>query len=265
MLARLSRNTARLLELQFEGLDESQSITEDEETLSLDIDAQAFRALVVPLPDLAWRNFARMCGQNIAPVYRSIQNMLANDVDHLTKLLLELEPLSKEDLYEGNEIDENAKASLCACCTGGNLTCGSNDLPLGYNMPPERPARKRRRSMSPQFDRPLVIPSIHPSIPTIIVTPCSSQPREISCRVPCQDGRFGNRLTVPLHIASNQFFPPQQLPLQPLPQMDRWQYLHGHWWAILPNLEDQMKKGMFSRPLVVRKRPCRLPCPRVTV
>jgi hypothetical protein len=30
--------------------------------------------------------------------------MLANDVDHLTKLMLELEPLSKEDLYEGNEV-----------------------------------------------------------------------------------------------------------------------------------------------------------------
>jgi hypothetical protein len=30
--------------------------------------------------------------------------MLANDVDHLAKLLLELEPLSKEDLYVANEV-----------------------------------------------------------------------------------------------------------------------------------------------------------------
>lgn len=122
---------------------------------------------MLPLPDLAWRHLARLCGQNLTPMYRSIQNMLANDVDHLAKLLLELEPLSKEDLYVANEvsvfvvlvlwlqlinavqIDENAKASLCFCCVGDNLTCGSNDLPLGYSTPQERPLRKRRRSLSP--------------------------------------------------------------------------------------------------------------------
>ena len=98
---------------------------------------------------------------------------------------------------------------------------------------------------------PLVITNPDPSIPTIVVTPCPSLPRELACLVPYQDAAFGNRLTVPTHPALNDAHPP--LVAKPFPLVERWRYEGGHWRAQLPPVQEQMSKGMFSRPLSTRR------------
>ena len=99
---------------------------------------------------------------------------------------------------------------------------------------------------------PLVITNPDPSIPTIVVTPCPSLPRELACLVPYQDAAFGNRLTVPTHPALNDAHPP--LVAKPFPLVERWRYEGGHWRAQLPPVQEQMSKGMFSRPLSTRRQ-----------
>ena len=112
-----------------------------------------------------------------------------------------------------------------------------------------------------QLDQPLVIPSTHPSIPTIIITPCPRLPRETSCRVPLQDSAFGMKLTVPMHPVFNQCFPPQIPSLSP-PQSDHWRFTDGHWQAVVPGLEEQTRNHLFSRTFVIKKKACRMPCSR---
>ncbi len=91
-----------------------------------------------------------------------------------------------------------------------------------------------------------------PSIPTIVVTPCASLPRASACLIPYQDAAFGNRLPVPTHPALNDVFPP--LVAKPFPLVERWRYEDGHWYAQLPPVQEQMSKGMFSRPLSTRRQ-----------
>jgi hypothetical protein len=66
------------------------------------------------------------------------------------------------------------------------------------------------------------------------------------------------KLTVPMHPVFNQCFPPQIPPLS-VPQLEEWRYVHGHWWAIVPTLEEQARNGLFSRALVIKKKPSRMP------
>jgi hypothetical protein len=99
-----------------------------------------------------------------------------------------------------------------------------------------------------------VITNKYPSIPTIIITPCPTLPRDRSCLVPYQDVSFGNRLAVPMHPVVNDVFPPL-LP-KSAPHIERWRFKDGHWWAVLPSLEEQTKRGLFSRPITRRKRIC---------
>ena len=105
-----------------------------------------------------------------------------------------------------------------------------------------------------ELDDVLVISSSDPSIPTIVITPCPSQPRDPSCLVPYQDVSFGNRLAVPTYPVVNDSFPPM-LP-KPAPFVDRWRFKDGHWWAVLPAPEEQSTRGMFSRPMSRRRRVC---------
>lgn len=114
------------------------------------------------------------------------------------------------------------------------------------------PIFRKRRKTDPELDGVLVIPGSHPSIPTIVVTPCQDTPHDRSCLVPYQDASFGNRLAVPTHPVVNGVHPPLQL--RPLPYVDHWCFKDGHWWAVLPTLEEQMKRNMFSRPIPRRKR-----------
>lgn len=98
----------------------------------------------------------------------------------------------------------------------------------------------------------LVITNDDPSIPTIVVTLCPSLPRGDACLIPYQDAAFGNRLPVPTHPVLNDVFPP--LMAKPFPLVERWRYEDGHWHAQLPPVQEQMSKGMFSRPLSTRRQ-----------
>lgn len=143
--------------------------------------------------------------------------------------------------------------------------------------------RKRRRSPSPvshlimfpcstaayqifQNDNMCLIhPSTHPSVPTIIISPSPPNVRETSCWVPLQDSRFSNQLTVPSYHCINDYHPPQIRPQQnpnatrhtghpPLSAVERWKYEDGHWQAVLPSLEAQIQRGLFSRPIIHKRR-----------
>lgn len=96
------------------------------------------------------------------------------------------------------------------------------------------------------------IRSFNPEIPTIVITPCPTQERDRSCWVPYQDASFGNRLSVPMHPAVNDVFPP--LMAKPVPFVEHWRFIDGHWRALLPSPEEQMQKGMFSKPALARRR-----------
>lgn len=94
-------------------------------------------------------------------------------------------------------------------------------------------------------------------IPTIVITPVDSQPPEKSSWVPIQDTCFGARLTVPTHSALNAAHPPMVLPSYafiPLQSFVRWTYKFGHWCAVPPGLDEQDRKGIFSRPVGIRRR-----------
>jgi hypothetical protein len=106
---------------------------------------------------------------------------------------------------------------------------------------------------------PLVIWNKDPSVPTIVITPCDAQPRESSCWVPFQDACFGNRLVVPAHPVVNEVYPP--LLARPLPLARSWEYTGGHWRAVLPTVDEQVRRGLFSRTLTARRRArwCRSP------
>ena len=101
-------------------------------------------------------------------------------------------------------------------------------------------------------DDPLTIRNDDPSIPTIVMTPCDIQPRESSCWVPFQDACFGNRLVVPAHPVVNDVYPP--LLARPLPLSRNWEYAGGHWHVVLPPVDEQVRRGLFSRALGARRR-----------
>ncbi|KAK7465260.1 hypothetical protein VKT23_005239 [Stygiomarasmius scandens] len=153
------------------------------------------------------------------------------------------------------------------------------------NSERELPPRKQRRST--YLTQPIVIPSTHPLTPTIIITPCSSESEKTSSstnayeasffsRVPVQDSAFRSRLTVPRHPTFNCIFPPMRMalllsvsstsstrpstksysnsvsmiippPASLHPLVETWRWKDGHWQAVLPGIEEQVKRGMFSR------------------
>lgn len=97
------------------------------------------------------------------------------------------------------------------------------------------------------------------SIPAIIITPAPYQAPEKSAWVPIQDTCFGQRLTVPTHTALNTAHPPMLVSAfyhaySRMSAVRCWTYRHGHWCAVVPGLDDQERRGLFSRPLGVRRR-----------
>jgi hypothetical protein len=237
-------------------------------------------AILNPLPDLAWRGLAGMCGRTISPVYHSIQNVLYDDVEQLAQLMSDLETSSEEASsakstvshpsctdyapeyqFSCLQIDEDALAFLPT----PDL---APDLPP--HNPPQIPTTSLKRhcpsltltqplSIPSAPSQPLSIPSATPSTPAIIITPCGPAPHDFSCRAPLQDSSFGTRLTLPTHTSFNRAFPPQPYPLVPTPGMvhvDRWRYVRGHWHAVLPSLEEQRRRGAFSRAIVGKRKAC---------
>jgi len=64
------------------------------------VDVDVLRRFVRPWPDLAWQNIAAMCGRTITPVYKGLQTLLSDDVEHIAHLLSELEPFCHDDMID---------------------------------------------------------------------------------------------------------------------------------------------------------------------
>jgi len=223
----------------------AQSCPEDEDEPVLSVDVAELRNLFPPLPSFAWQHVTAAYTRTVLPICSTVYSTIHRDIDQLTQLFVDLDiasltQTSSESYIEDADADDSgshaASDRMPACAT------------------PELPQRKRQRSHSsePIFESEWIIPSTDPSIPTIVVTPCPPQSPDSSCWVPYQDASFGNLLTVPTHPAVNDIFPP--LLAKHSPFVEKWAFTGGHWKAILPSLEEQMQKGMFSRPMFLRRR-----------
>ena len=112
------------------------------------------------------------------------------------------------------------------------------------------------------------------NLPRIILTPPTPEPSETPTfqRVPLQDSAYGARLTVPSYSAVNVLHPPMSfnqeifaspfvpLSLSPLAVTvvaKKWEYVNGHWAAVLPSQDEQLRRGLYSRPRRVRLRTSR--------
>ncbi|OCH90046.1 hypothetical protein OBBRIDRAFT_887972 [Obba rivulosa] len=234
MLSRLARGAASVLGVSFDA-DDCSGAREDVLLVNMD----ELRALVRPLPDIAWAKVADACMRTISPVCRVVSHTLHDDVEEVVRLLADLDsPLG--DIPEDDTVNGD----------GPSNALPSNAHPTSVlATSPDRLRRKRRRS---SVAIPIVIAAADPSLPTIVITLCPSQPRDSACLVPYQDASFGNRLAVPSHPVLNAVFPP--LVAKPSPLVEQWRYESGHWRGLLPDPEEQLSKGMFSRPLPARRQ-----------
>ncbi|KAF9075024.1 hypothetical protein BDP27DRAFT_99303 [Rhodocollybia butyracea] len=242
MLARISKGTAHALGLTFtrssstRRLQDSVSVEGDSEEVIIDLDV-----LLLPVHDflVPWLRYADQCRRTIAPVYHNLQNILtlSEDVERIAQLLLSLESSDEDDPYDYDDTD----------------SCIMNLGPDSQSIFPYLERPPHRQQYHPKT--PVVIPGSHASIPTIIITPCESQARETSALAPIQDSAFGSQLTIPCHPKINHAFPPMASNAPSIymnPTLD-WTWRNGHWQAILPRLDEQMVKEMFSRPISRRR------------
>ncbi|TFK94970.1 hypothetical protein K466DRAFT_508413 [Polyporus arcularius HHB13444] len=239
MLARLSLAASRTFASTIEVGGQCLASEDEREVLSLNVEELC--QLVRPLPQLAWGTMSHICTRTIIPVYNALSTTLYDDVEGLAQLFVDMETaaLERDVYFEPSERDV-LPTRLKPSESTENMASS-----------PSPPHRARRRS-SLRGNNPLVIENDDPSIPTIVITPCPSIPREVACLVPYQDAAFGNRLPVPTHPVLNDVFPP--LLAKPFPLVERWRYEDGHWHAQLPPVQEQMSKGMFSRPLSTRRQ-----------
>ncbi|TFK41928.1 hypothetical protein BDQ12DRAFT_732688 [Crucibulum laeve] len=250
MLTRLSLRAVQLLDVQFE--DSSTSIP-DSGSNSLTVDLDALRGLVSPLPDNAWQRVAGVYGNTLLPIFRNMQTMLSEDVEQIAQVLSDLERRHEDSFnYEPvSVLSQLHPLSLYA----PNL---QSDVHSNTPTPATRPLRKRRDSAE-SCEEPIVIQSLHQSAPTIVITPCASQAPESSCRVPFQNRAFGNLMTVPAHPTFNNVYPPMIPERCRTPTLRKWKWQDGHWQTVLPSIEEQTKKGMFSRAYNGRRKASRAP------
>ncbi|KAG7098168.1 hypothetical protein E1B28_000136 [Marasmius oreades] len=264
MLARLSNTTVKAMGFSFTQTRASitttsstvHSSTSDELVIDLD-----FLQLMRPMQDLT--RLFHGCGKALAPVWNNIQDTISSDVERMALLLWEL-----EEGYDPGEVDSvlNDPAEHEHDLHATHLP-NTRKSPT-YRLYGERPPRIQRNSS--YTTQPKIIPNPDPSIPTIIITPCldfesstsESESETSHCHVPIQDSAFNTRLTVPDHYPTfNQIFPPM-LPLIPAPFRNgdveltklEWRWHEGHWEAVVPELEEQVRLGLFSRGVKVRTR-----------
>ncbi|KAF8203912.1 hypothetical protein BJ912DRAFT_1037271 [Pholiota molesta] len=247
MLASLTTSTTRLLDVRIEQSGRSIYQTEDEET-ALIVDLDALRGLFLPVPNNVWFRAAGACTRAVTPICSNFASLINSDLNNVAQLMLDLESNDRDPLEDALPV------GLLNLTTKESTASDQRDDSI------TRPIRKRRRSSHPT--KPLVITSPHPSVPTIVITLSPPQSREtnLSCRVPYQDYAFGNLLTVPSHPVFNKVHPPMMLAASTLPQLDEWRWVNGHCEAILPSLKEQTKKGLFSRPLALKRRTSRSSC-----
>ena len=99
-----------------------------------------------------------------------------------------------------------------------------------------------------------------------MITPCEGEgegegeragEERTCCWVPVQDACFGKRLVVPAHAAVNEVFPPQLGMGRAGVLARQWEYADGHWRAVLPSVDEQMRRGLHSRAVSHRRRSSR--------
>ncbi|KDQ63044.1 hypothetical protein JAAARDRAFT_29037 [Jaapia argillacea MUCL 33604] len=244
MLSNLRRKAARLL-LETEH-DTCYTSPEYEDVL-VSLDLSALREVLLPKPQIPWRRVFEICTSTIVPMYKIIQDTIVTDVEHLTKLFSDMEMSQSQD----DDDDLGDELPLLLPSSPPN---SEDDDCIAF----EAPRRQRRwRCSALEFDKPVVIPSNNNGVPTIVISPCPSDLERTSCWVPTQDASYGNRLPVPTHIPVNQVFPPlapNQTSFLTLRRMEKWRYIDGHWWAVLPTLEEQARRGMFSKAVNMRRK-----------
>ncbi|KAF9263745.1 hypothetical protein L218DRAFT_944215 [Marasmius fiardii PR-910] len=267
MLARLSNTSIKALGLNFSHAHARASITassvhsssSDGDELVIDLD---FLQLVRPIQD-----FSRLlngCGKLLAPVWNNIQDTLSYDVERMALFLLE------EGSYDADEVESDSTdaAEEDPPELGTFLTNGTQKSPFLYG---ERPPRIQRSSS--YLTQPKTISNPDPSIPTITITPCPDDldldletlSSSSECHVPIQDSGFNSRLVVPDHYPTyNRVFPPMSLLACRNPELElttcsssssfKWRWCEGHWKAVLPELDEQVRRGLFSRVVIVKGR-----------
>lgn len=219
------------------------------------INLNGLRGSLPSLPENSLQRVAEHCDELFTPVCKT----LAEDINTITHLLLELETscdLEERKSTRESELD-TASPSLDQDndLVQANMVRGPQDL-----VHRERLFSKGRRLSYPP-PTPIIIPSTHPRAPSIMISPCGSQNQEKTCRVPYQNSAFGKMLTVPSHPSYNTIHPPMLIPpsSSSLPLLEDWRWNDGHWEAVLPCLQQQTKRGLFSKAQSARRRSHR-PC-----
>ncbi|EIM92362.1 uncharacterized protein STEHIDRAFT_143747 [Stereum hirsutum FP-91666 SS1] len=235
----LSQASSRVLDVRLETGGTAVSLPVEEQEISLNV--EALYALLPAAPQLHWRSVAGLCGSTVAPVYRSLQRRLLDDVEQVATMLV--------DLGLQNEADEDFESIPQPL---EDIILEPDTLIESLPGHDRERSPSRRKSKSPERQGPLRIENDDPSIPTIVITPCEAEERESSCWVPVQDACFGNQLVVPSHPVVNDVYPP--LLAKPMMCGRKWEYTEGHWRAVLPSLEEQVRRGLFSRVLSAKRR-----------
>ncbi|TDL28172.1 hypothetical protein BD410DRAFT_782138 [Rickenella mellea] len=170
----------------------------------------------LPTPENAIRSVAGFCNATVFPLCRYLETTLTNDFETLA-LLHEID----QDVISNESPPENS--------------------PLGTLL--SDASEPHQNTCGEQL------------IPKIVVTLAPPQPREASCWIPLQDSSFGMRLTVPSHALLNATHPPMVAAHAKYnPYIRSWKYERGHWKAVVPALDEQQRRGIFSRPSGLRRR-----------
>ena len=249
-------------------------------------DAQVLSELSLPAPEIALETVQNVCGKLFRPVYHYVESTFGEDMEKLVQTLNEADPdiaavfstfPVRTTAFESSRLPRRADLVIVSHIQDDDEDIyvisdsdSTESMPrredarqfpspppniyspeLKYDNTPAPGCNAEAGPSRPQTDA-IVVPSI-------VITPAPYQAPEKSAWVPIQDTCFGQRLTVPTHSALNAAHPPMLVPAYyhactRMPVVRSWTYKQGHWCAILPGLDEQERRGLFSRPLGARRR-----------
>ncbi|KAI5124142.1 hypothetical protein M0805_000953 [Coniferiporia weirii] len=272
MFSRLSEACSQLADLYWGigGEDESNDKDEDgrrnrpsapqepPETTFLPPDVQALSQLSLLVSKCALQTAAGAYGNVLSPLCLYARSSLSLDIEKIVLSLHEADPAftSQNTCPNGPAEDIYIIPFPTARVCNEPSSSSSDESVEEQKSPAERHLHTRDAVNAPQAMLPQTFP-----LPTVVITAAPPQSRQMSSCVPVQDTCFGARLTVPSHSALNDVHPPMVASSYPFGPVDfsvrAWLYKHGHWCAIALGLEEQERKGIFSRPVGLRRRTIR--------